>query len=163
MGVTGSATLASLNATTDSAVDNPTVSYQVQYLFQRNFGADGACDDILFDLYDREEFSAPVTVGFSPPRPGAKANTLCWEANVLTFANSGLLGSKNQSNIPTTFQNGWLNLGFPTTTANAQAHILQNVGSTTVTTITVAGSLPSTANRCFRAGSTLTRARPLTR
>src|SRR5580700_1771964 len=33
----------------------------------------------------------------------------------------------------------------------------------TATTITVVGSLPSTAKRRFRAGSTLTRARPLTR
>jgi protocatechuate 4,5-dioxygenase alpha subunit len=40
-----------------------------------------------------------------------------------------------------------------------------NVGKAclTATTITVVGSLPSTVKRCFRSGSTLTRARPLTR
>ncbi len=89
------------------------VSYQVLYLFQRNFGANGACDDILFDLYDREEAQIPVTVGFSPPRPGQKANTLCWEANVLSFNATNVLGSKNNRNISSSYMNGWGDLQFP--------------------------------------------------
>ncbi len=96
-----------------SPVASSNVSYQVQYLFQRNFGAEGACDDILFDLYDREEAKIPVTIGFSPPRPGAKPNTLCWEANVISFNATNVLGSKNNRNITTTYQNGWGDLQFP--------------------------------------------------
>ena len=102
------------------------VSYQVQYLFQRNFGADGACDDILLDLYDREEFTARVNVEFSPPRPGAKPNTLCWEANVISFNATNVLGSKNNRNITTAFQNGWGDLQFPIRTGETgnPAHVL---------------------------------------
>jgi hypothetical protein len=85
----------------------------VLYLFQRNFTSNGACDDILMDVYDREEAVVPVTVGFSPPRPGAKANTLCWEANVISFNSTNVLGSKNNRNITTTYQNGWGDLQFP--------------------------------------------------
>ena len=95
----------------------PTVSYAVEKLFQRNFGADGACDDILLNVYDREEAVVKVDVGFSPPKPGEKANTLCWEANVMTFNASNVLGSKNNRNIATTYQNGWADLQFPVISA----------------------------------------------
>ena len=83
------------------------------YLFQRNFTSEGACDDVVFDLYDREEFRTRPSVEFSPPRPGAKPNTLCWEANVITFNATNVLGSKNVRSISTTFQNGWGDLQFP--------------------------------------------------
>ena len=80
-------------------------------LFQRNFNKTaGSCDDVSLGIFDREEFTAPTS--FSPPPP-SQTNALCWEANVLTFNNSHLLGSVNETNIPTAFQNGWLNLGFP--------------------------------------------------
>lgn len=99
----------------------------VMYLFQRNFTADGACDDIKLDLYDREEATVPVTVGFSPPKPGAKANTLCWEANVISFNATNVLGSKNNRNITTTYANGWADLQFPGPLVGAtgnSAHVL---------------------------------------
>jgi hypothetical protein len=104
-------------------------------LFQRNFNKTaGACDDVSLSLFDREEFTAPTS--FSPPPP-TQTNSLCWEANVITFNNSHLLGSQNETNVPTAFVNGWLNLGFPIAPSPALPtnHILQNVAGTTVTTL----------------------------
>jgi len=104
-------------------------------LFQRNFNKTaGACDDVSLAIFDREEFTAPTS--FSPPPP-TQTNSLCWEANVITFSNSHLLGSKNETNIPTAFQNGWLNLGFPVAASPALAtnHMLQNIAGTTITTL----------------------------
>jgi hypothetical protein len=110
----------------------------VQYLFQRNIVANvGGCDDVLATVYDREEASATPQVGFSPQRPG-KSNTLCWEANVLTFNASQVLGSTNNRNIVTTYQNGWADLNF-TLATNASSdgnspHALVNF-NTTITNI----------------------------
>jgi hypothetical protein len=112
-----------LDSTTKSGTDwvltYPTKRYyyntdgSVNYLFQRNFDPDGggACDDVTATLYDREENTLQAQVGFSPPEDNPP-NTLCWEANVLTFNSSKVLGSTNLRNIDTTFQNGWANLSF---------------------------------------------------
>ena len=135
---------------TDWVVTFPTKRFYINLgtgnapkLFQRNFNKTaGSCDDVSLGIFDREEFTAPTS--FSPPPP-TQTNSLCWEANVLTFANSNLLGSKNLSNVPTSFQNGWLLLGFPTTASNVQAHILQNVLGTTITTIGGGSSLGQNA------------------
>ena len=64
------------------------ISYAVENLFQRNFGANGACDDICDQRVRSRRSAVNADVGFSPPTPGQKANTLCWEANVLTFNSS---------------------------------------------------------------------------
>jgi len=94
----------------DAVPPDGTLDMVVNTLFQRNFTNIGACDDVSTGLFDREEFkTAP---GFSPP-PRAGVNAVCWEANVITFNNSNVLASKNSLNIATTFQNGWLDLGFP--------------------------------------------------
>ena len=94
-------------------------------LFQRNFGADGACDDISSLLIDREEFDVPAQVVFSPPKPAQKSNTLCWEANVITFNGTNVLGSSNSRNVATTFQNGWADLAIaPVTVGSRTAHQL---------------------------------------
>jgi hypothetical protein len=114
------------------------VSYAVEKLFQRNFGADGACDDILLNLFDREEAVQKVDVGFSPPKPGAKANTLCWEANVLTFtfpgSGSNVLGSKNSRTIASPYVNGWGDLQFPLISGSPLVHQLF-LPSTTITSL----------------------------
>jgi hypothetical protein len=81
-----------------------------QITFQRNFTVNGACDDIAINIFDREEQFPSTPGGFSPPPPGAPAASLCWEANVITFNNSNVLGSVNSNNITTTYQNGWLDL-----------------------------------------------------
>ena len=103
---------------TDWVLTFPTKRYYyddlgvVNYLFQRNIEANvGGCDDVTATVYNREEFHTTPSVGFSPQVPG-KANTLCWEANVLTFNGSSVLGSLNQRNIATTSQNGWVRLDF---------------------------------------------------
>jgi hypothetical protein len=129
---------------TDWVVTFPTKRYYVNVgtgnapkLFQRNFNqTDGSCDDVSLNIYDREERTTSTPTVFSPPPP-TQTNSICWEANVVTFNNSNVLGSSNSSNISTTFADGWLNMGFPTAIANAtpQVHELVNTTSTLVTSI----------------------------
>ena len=81
-------------------------------LFQRNFNNNaGACDDVTLNIYDREETTTTSPTTFSPPPP-TFTNSICWEANVITFNDSNVLGSQNSANINTSFQHGWLHLGF---------------------------------------------------
>jgi hypothetical protein len=103
-------------------------------LFQRNFNKTAfACDDVSFEVFDREEFTAPTS--FSPPPP-TQTTSLCYEATVGTFSNSHLLGSKNEVNAPVAFQNGWARIGFPLIPGAPNAHLLVNINNgTTVTTI----------------------------
>ncbi len=141
---------------TDWVITMPTKRFYINIgtgnapkLFQRNFNKTaGSCDDVALGLFDREEFIAPTS--FSPPPP-TQTNSLCWEANVITFSNSHLLGSQNETNLPTAFQNGWMVLGFPPVpfpSTTASAHILQNVGGTIVTSIG-GGSTPGQSATYF--------------
>ncbi len=108
-------------------------------LFQRNFnGTVGACDDVSLNIYDREEQTTSTPIDFSP-LPPAGVNALCWEANVVTFNNSNLLGSQNSANITTTFPNGWLTLGFFPSSVTGVVHTLGNAA----TTRAVLGQAPS--------------------
>jgi hypothetical protein len=93
-----------------------------QITFQRNFTVNGACDDIAINIFDREEQFPSTPGGFSPPPPGAPAAALCWESNVITFNNSGVLGSTNSNNVSTTYQNGWMDLDI--TNVSATVHKL---------------------------------------
>jgi hypothetical protein len=133
------------NSGTDWVVTFPTKRFYINanpptgntgpaiYLFQRNFnGNAGSCDDVSLELFDREEFRAQGS--FSPPPPSA-TNSLCWEANVITFNNSQVLGSKNNLNVPTTFQDGWMNLGFFPSSVTGTIHQLINQSNTTITNI----------------------------
>lgn len=118
----------------------------VDYLFQRNMDSNGGCDDVTITLYDREENTSTPNVSFSPPRPG-KPNTLCWEANVLTFNSSQVLGSKNNRNVTTTYSNGWADLLFPQTSTGTgdtggPAHYLPST-TTTITPLVGASSVTS--------------------
>ncbi len=116
-------------------------------LFQRNFNKTAfSCDDVTVDLFDREEFVAPTS--FSPPPP-SQTTSLCYEATVATFNNSNLLGSQNTVNAPTSFQNGWMRVGFPLIAGAPNAHHLDNInGGTTVTTIG-GGSAPQASTTYF--------------
>jgi hypothetical protein len=137
---------------TDWVVTFPTKRYYVNVgtgnapkLFQRNFNqTDGSCDDVSLNIYDREERTTSTPVGFSPPPP-TQTNSICWEANVVTFNNSNVLASVNTANIPTTFQNGWLNMGFPTGISGALATVHELI-NTTNTLITDIGSSTSSGN-----------------
>jgi hypothetical protein len=91
---------------------------KVLKLFQRNFKSIGACDDISIVRYDREERTVKSPGSFSPPAPTVK-DSLCWEANVITFNNSNVFGSKNVANLTTTFENGWASIYFPLVPSSA--------------------------------------------
>jgi len=135
---------------TDWVVTMPTKRFYVANgtgtparLFQRNFnGTVGACDDVSLNIYDREEQTTSTPIDFSP-LPPAGTNSLCWEANVVTFNNSNLLGSANSANISTTFTSGWLNLGFFPSSVTGAVHTLVNpLSATTGTTIAALGAAP---------------------
>ncbi len=110
-----------LDATTKSGTDwvvtFPTKRFYVSSSaalppFQRRFASGTACDDILVTTWDREERTVVVQTGFSPPPPQGGGTALCYEANVVTFKGSNVLGSANvvdivASNLPTGAQNGW--------------------------------------------------------
>jgi hypothetical protein len=121
---------------TDWVVTFPTKRFYVNTgtgsapkLFQRNFnGTAGSCDDVTLAIFDREEKTTSTPVTFSPPSP-TPTTSICWEANIVTFNNSNLLASKNVSNISTGFINGWLRLGFATSTSTS-FHKLANSTAT---------------------------------
>ena len=71
---------------------------KVAKLFQRNFKSTGACDDVSIVRYDREERTVKTPGSFSPPPPTIK-DSICWEANVITFNSSNVFGSKNVANL----------------------------------------------------------------
>jgi hypothetical protein len=122
---------------TDWVVTFPTKRFYVNIgtgsapkLFQRNFnGTAGACDDVTLNIYDREEKTTSTPQTFSPPPP-TSTTSICWEANVITFNDSNVLASKNVSNLNTSFEHGWLRLGFATSTASTY-HTLGNTTNTT--------------------------------
>ena len=119
----------------------------VQALFQRDFKSSGACDDVTLTQFDREERTIVSQTSFSPPPP-TNTDSICWEANVITFNNSNVFGSKNVANIPTNFQDGWVSLNFNGSSVPAGVHQLIGGGSVTFNTATqVQGSLfPTTFN-----------------
>jgi len=131
---------AATKSQTDWVVTMPTKRYYysgttVQKLFQRNFTATGACDDVVLTQYDREERTVVSQTSFSPPPP-TNTDSLCWEANVITFNNSNVFGSKNLANVPTTFTNGWASLNFNGSTVPSGVHTLVGGASTTFNTRT---------------------------
>jgi hypothetical protein len=85
--------------------------------FNANFNNGQSCDIFTMNFWNREELTTttPVIVLPSPePSVVVTSNTFCYEANVLTFANSNILGSTNLYNIDTTGvgRTGWANIGF---------------------------------------------------
>ena len=135
------------NSGTDWVVTMPTKRFYVANgtgtparLFQRNFNkTDGACDDVDLAIYDREENTTSTPLDFSPPPP-TLSNAICWEANVITFNNSNVLGSANVANIPTDFEHGWLDIGFFPSTVTGAVHTLPN-DATIVTDIFAASTV----------------------
>jgi hypothetical protein len=97
---------------------------------------------VSLNIYDREERTTSTPTVFSPPPP-TQTNSICWEANVVTFNNSNVLGSSNSANISTTFQNGWLNLGFPTGISGASATVHELINTTNTLIVGLFGSVSS--------------------
>jgi hypothetical protein len=125
---------------TDWVVNFPTKNYYytgvtVTKLFQSNFTATGACDDVVITQYDREERTIISQTTFSPPPP-TQTDSLCWETNVISFNSTNVLGSKNVANIPTTFVAGWVALNFNGSSVPAGRHQLVGGGSTVFNTKT---------------------------
>ena len=115
----------------DPVVSGVRANTTAQRPFQRNFGLGGACDDFGISVFDREESFVSPTLQVSP-RPPAQVNSFCWEANVLTFNDSNILGSSNKVNVPTPFQNGWARINFAvvTTPVGARHTMTSNDGDT---------------------------------
>ena len=146
--------------------------------FSNNFAnatATGACDAYTLAIFNREEGTIGTTPGVilpSPRPPGVAApgQVLCWEANVLEFGTSGLLGSTNNfrlqgaadafasSGATTTGStlvslgrrslqgpNGWAALGFGATAIATQAQ--QSI--TAVTSRLNGGALDAPARTFF--------------
>ena len=128
---------------TDWVVTMPTKRFYVSngtgnasQLFQRKFNSGaGSCDDVTLNIWDREERTQTGPLNYSPPPP-TPTSSICWEANVITFNNTNVLGSKNVANLQTPgFQNGLVTIGFPTGIAGASvtAHRLINNAATAIT------------------------------
>ena len=125
---------------TDWVVNFPTKNYYysgvtVTKLFQSNFTATGACDDVVLTQYDREERTIISQTTFSPPPP-TQTDSLCWETNVISYNSTNVLGSKNVSNVPTTFTAGWVALNFNGSSVPAGRHQLFGAASTVFDTKT---------------------------
>lgn len=82
--------------------------------FTSVWDGDKACESVSLSVYDREErmMGGGTTVDFSPTPPDETGPQLCYEANVITFNNSNVIGASNAKNISSDFASGWMNLGF---------------------------------------------------
>lgn len=71
-----------------------------------------ACEKIEITYFDREERENVSAIDFSPKR--TTENSLCFEANVLTFNGSNVLSgsSRVSNNLNVDFDNGWARIGF---------------------------------------------------
>jgi len=132
---------------TDWVITFPTKQFYVKVgtglapkLFQRNFNDGvGSCDDVTLNIYDREEKTTSTPVTFSPPPP-TPGNSICWEANVVTFNSSNVLASFNTANINTSFEHGWLNLGFFPQSVTGTVHELISTNTLVVNSFGGGGS-----------------------
>ncbi len=83
-----------------------------------------SCETIAITFYDQEEGEqAPSGVDFSPRPPSGPAFALCYEANVLTINDTGILGggyTKSNLNLPAAFDAGWINVGLTGTYLNPE-------------------------------------------
>jgi hypothetical protein len=122
---------------------------EVQGLFQRNLGVNGACDDISAIIYDREERTARGTLAPSPPRPGAAANQMCWEANVVKINGTDLLGSVNATTIGVNYEHGWIDFAFATVVSPVGFTAHQLVAPTEATTVVDVDGVTESLNATY--------------
>jgi hypothetical protein len=86
--------------------------------FTQDFKANGACENVGINIWDREERTTTTDVDFSPLPPQG-SNALCWEVNVVTFNGSNVLGSALALNVPNQgFNSGWMNISLPSGVSN---------------------------------------------
>lgn len=98
--------------------------------FASVFAAGGACETIGMSYTNQEEDKKTGSIGFSPA-PIGKSQSLCWEANVITFNNSNVLASTQTGhNVNVgTYPAGWLNLSFPSASASSNQPDENNVAA----------------------------------
>lgn len=82
-----------------------------------NTSTSQACEPVSLKYYDREEQSVVNNVQFSPA-PIASGNALCYEANVISFNGTNVLGSANALNLPVNYTSGWMDLQFNVAATN---------------------------------------------
>ena len=111
--------------TKNQYVSATSVSTPFQNAYSTSSGT--SCDDVSLFGYDREEVTSSTPDDFSP-RPPSGRNSLCYEANVISFGGTSALVSTNFANI-NPIQNGgaevaaagkeggWLELFFTAPTA----------------------------------------------
>lgn len=74
--------------------------------------ATGACEPVNISIRGREEEAPVTTIDFSPTPPTG-GNSLCWEANVISFNGTNVLGSANlRYNLTTPYNDGWVSVAF---------------------------------------------------
>lgn len=74
-----------------------------------------SCFDVSLAIWDREEYKDANTLSnaFSPAEPGEAGDRMCYEANILSFGESDVFGSKVRKTIGTLpGKYGWANIGF---------------------------------------------------
>ena len=129
-------------------------------LFQRNFNkTDGSCDDVDLVIFDREENTTSTPLDFSPPPPGGPT-ALCWEANVITFNNSDVLGSTNCANIPFRRVRAWLaRRGFFPATVTSPIHTLASSDTSSPTSSRSSAKARRRTSACRSSASRCSRSR----
>ncbi len=124
------------------------------------FRADGtgSCHEVVVNVWDREEDTfEPTGGGFSPPDPGPDADSLCWEAQVVTFNQSdrvgtdptAILGSTYYKNIDTEYQHGWAAISFvnhPTLRPSVPLPAIGDLGGVVFDGLPVTGFFVTNAN-----------------
>jgi hypothetical protein len=77
-----------------------------------------SCNDISITLTDREENRYTSNINDFSPRPTGSTEQICYEANIISFNNSNVLGGGiNHKNVDTSNVgvNGWADLSFEAT------------------------------------------------
>ena len=134
---------------------NAIVSHGVRP-FQSVFAKGGACETISMTFTNQEEDKKTGSIGFSPA-PLGKAQSICWEANVITFNKSNVLKSPQTTsshNVDVgSYPAGWMTLGFPLSASAASNLPDDPVPGTGVGVLTGTDAADVTAHQLSDAGT----------
>lgn len=85
-----------------------------------------ACEEVTLTYWDRDEQRPSGGIDFSP-QPEGGTNSLCYEANVITFSNSDVIGSPNSYNLDVIYNAGWMDIAFAGT--NNYFNVVDDAGN----------------------------------